>query len=177
MSDKIREFADQFPVAEYDPDRCQPPQIGLTSYITELLEIAGYTEPQIHRGVEKKIPDDAYKPTDIEYTDTMTFPVYVAEDSDSSAHMVGYEDTVLPPLSEHGLSQADYEKMRIHHEVADADITVCLTPFDLLLCDGLPLYAGDSPEPPITSYPLHEYFDSDLSEDLQSELEPPSYFS
>lgn len=177
MVDRILEFADQFPVVEYGPNRPEPPQVDLTSYLIELLEIAGYAEAEIHRDVEKEIPDDAYEPTDIDYTGSITFPAYLSEDKDDPAHIVGYGQPVLPPLSEHGLDHADYEKMRVHHEVAGTDKTICLTPFDLLVYEGQPLFAGDPPRQPFTSYPLHEDPDSDDAENLLAELEPPSDLS
>lgn len=177
MADEILEFADQFPVVEYDPERPEPPQVSLIPLLIELLEIAGYAEGQIHQNVEKEIPDDAYEPSDVKYTESLTFSAYIAEDRDASAHIVGYEDPVIPPLSGDGLDHADYERMRVRHEVADAEITLGLTPYDLLIYDGMPLYAGNSPEPPITTYPLHEGFDSELARDLQEDLEPPSDLS
>lgn len=175
MVSRILEFADQFPVVAYDPDRLEPPQVDLISYLVELFEILGYSEAHIHHAVEREIPEDAFEPADIEFRGSLTYPVYIAEDADASAHLVGYEAPIIPPLSEHGLDHADYERMRVYHEVADAEVTVCLTPFDLLVYEGRPLYAGNPPVPPVTSYPLWEDFDSELANDLQSELGPPPH--
>lgn len=177
MHDQILEFANQFPIVEYNPDRLEPPQVNLVPYLIELFEIAGYSEAEIQQSVEIEVPDDAYEPTDMDHTGSITFPVYVSEVGEESAYMVGYEQPIIPPLSERGLDHVDYEQMRLHHDVSGADITLCLTPFDLLVYEGRPLFAGDPPEPPITSYPLHENLDRPVAERLFADIEASSDLS
>lgn len=177
MVDELLRFAHQFPVVEYDPNRLEPPQVDLKPYLMELFEISGYDDADVHRGVEKEIPEDAYEPTDLDYRDTIQYPAYISSDGDESAHIVGYESITIHPLSEFDLDHADYERMRLSHEVAGAEITVCLTPYDLLVYEGRPLFAGDPPEHPIVSYPLHKKLDQNYAEELLADLEPPANFS
>jgi len=177
MVDGLRRFADRFPIVEYDPNRLEPPQVDLKPHLLELFEILGYDDMHIHRGVEKKIPEDAYEPTDINYNDTIQHPIYISNNVDKSAHIVGFENITIPPLADFDLDHTDYEEMRLYYEVADTDITICLTPFDLLVYEGGPLFAGESPEPPIVSYPLHEDLAQNDAEELLTDLEPPADLS
>jgi hypothetical protein len=174
MVDELLRFADQFPIVEHDPNRPEPPQIDIKPYLLELLEISGYDDAHLHQGVEIETTEDAYEPTDIDYRGTIRYPVYISNNAGESAHIVGYGDMTIPPLADFDLDHASYEKMRLYHEVADAEITICLTPYDLLVYSGRPLFAGESPEPPIVSYPLHEGLDRNNAEELSADLEPPA---
>lgn len=177
MIDEIIKFSEQFPIVEYDPNRLEPPQVNLMPHLLELFEIVGYNNKNIHENVNKNIPEDAYEPTDIDYLDTIQYPIYISDNVDESAHIVAYESIINPPLSELNLNHADYEQMRVHHEAANADLTICLTPYDLLLYEGQPLFAGQSAEAPITSYPLHEGLKSVNAKSLLDDLESPAHLS
>lgn len=175
MPPNLARLIDEFPLAP--PGETDPSTIrrDLDQCLHRLLEILGYQKSVIQRDVSLDIPDSIEQPTDVEFRSPLQIPLYVAEDQQSSPYLVGkgyrwMAPSPFRPSGSHGL----YEAMRVHHQTAEPEVTVFLTPFDLLIYDGTgSLFQPDAPTP-IEYYSLHKAGpETDYSRELKKLLRPP----
>lgn len=173
MTDTISSFVEEFPLVPVD---AYDPEVFVDPYLVRLLRIIGYDDSVIHRNVKIDVGDDVYEPTDLGPANSITYSVYVAEDPDSSPHLVGWGDDSIYPLSEGERGgHATYEALREAHETAKPNLTLLLTPYDLLVYDGSGSLFHGAAHAPIEYYSLHESdFDQETEQKLIDELEPPS---
>lgn len=175
MPPDLARLIDEFPLAP--PGETDPSTIrrDLDQCLQQLLEIVGYPKSVLHHDVALDIPDSIEELTDVEFRSPLHSPLYVAEDQQSSPYLVGKGYRWMAPSPFRGSgSHGLYEAMRVHHETAEPEMTVFLTPFDLLIYDGTgSLFQADAPNP-MEHYSLHEAEpETDYCREMKEFLRPP----
>lgn len=175
MSDDLSSLIEEFPKAplgEIDPSTIQG---NLDTTLERILVLAGYNESDIQYGVEVDIKEDAYEPPDLEIESPLRIPIYISSSEDSSPYIVGSGDRSMVKSPFHGNSDYFlYQSMIVFHETSGAEITLFLTPFDLLVYDGGGSAFHAEASGPIEYYPLHDQeFSVQSGREMIGDLQPP----